>query len=309
MLTQVSLRARLGPQQRRARHASLVLLQTQLSCRRSVLDRQSQPADLTISLDDWSNDVADALAFDRLFHNIETGGDFSLALTSFDWVRGGRSALELLTRYQRLLPLPPEQSWPGLDDILSAHRALHDLQKPLVRADFDHALDTWRWLLRLSPTAPPSLQLAALFHDIERLESEPDARSEHLAPDYATFKARHAARGGDLTERTLSGLGLGRRLVERAAELVARHERPGNDAQLGLLNDADALSFFSLNSWGYLRYFGVAQTFHKVGYTLARMSYRARDRLESLRHPPLVRSMLLSMLGQPLAGRAGGAHA
>jgi hypothetical protein len=184
------------------------------------------------------------------------------------------------------------------------HRALFDLRKPLVRADYDHAVDTWRWLLWLSPRASAPLQLAALFHDVERLESEADERVEQHASDYLAFKARHAARGAQIAARTLFELGFDAEAVERAVTLIYAHEQPAKDAELLLLNDADALSFFSLNSWGYLRYYGAAQTERKVSYTLGRMSSRALGFLASTRQPPFVAALLNGSRGQQSAGEA-----
>ena len=66
-----------------------------------------------------------------------------------------------------------------------------------------------------------------------------------------------------------------------------------NDADLALLNDADALSFFSLNSWGFVAYHGDEHTRKKVTYTLERMSPGAVRHLTGLRLPPLVRGLIL----------------
>src|SRR5205814_582070 len=81
------------------------------------------------------------------------------------------------------------------DKVLARHCELHDMNKPLVAADFDHARDTWRWVLRLAPHASLAVQVAALFHDVERLASESEARIEHRAADYEAFKKAHAAAG------------------------------------------------------------------------------------------------------------------
>jgi predicted transcriptional regulator len=136
------------------------------------------------------------------------------------------------------------------------------------------------------------LQLAALFHDVERLESETERRVEQLAPHYQRFKARHARRGAELTRRILNDLGLPEAVVERAAELVSGHEQTSGDRERALLNDADGLSFFSLNSWGYLRYFGLEQTRRKVDYTLGRMSSLARCLLDTTRQPAEIHAWL-----------------
>ena len=76
--------------------------------------------------------------------------------------------------------------------------------------------------------------------------------------------------------------------LRAACELIAAHERSGATAAITAINDADALSFFSLNSPGYLAYFGPHQTAKKVAYTLARMSPAARHWLAGLRLPRFV---------------------
>ncbi len=194
----------------------------------------------------------------------------------------GAAAMQIVTRYQRRLRWrAPDE--PCFDRVLRAHRALHDLDKPLVRADYDHALDARAWMLRLNPRATLEAQLAILFHDIERLLSESDARIEQHAADYQSFKDAHAAKGARMAEDVLSSCGVARATCARAAELIANHERPGGDEEASLMNDADALSFFSLNSPGYLRYFGPEQTRRKVRYSLRRLGRSARTRLRGVR--------------------------
>lgn len=184
----------------------------------------------------------------------------------------------VLTRYQRFLGRRnPASAGPAFTRVLACHRALHDCAKPLVRADFDHALDTWQWMLRLDPHAGVAVQIAALFHDVERLVSEADVRIEQHASDYRAFKDEHARRGAAMTRAALAATGLDAAIIDRAADLVARHEQPGEDAERLLLNEADALSFFSLNSTGFLRYYGVEHTRRKVAYTLARLREPARE--------------------------------
>jgi predicted metal-dependent HD superfamily phosphohydrolase len=205
-----------------------------------------------------------------------------------------RPAGEILTRCQRWMDRRNEASrGPLFDRVLAEHRDAHDLARPLVRADYDHALDTWQWTLRLAPDADLAVQLAALFHDVERLSSEADARVEHHAADYQAFKDDHAARGAELAEALLAWVGVDAEARERAARLIAAHEHlpaPGDpDAvALSLLNDADALSFFSLNSAGYLDYFGPEATRRKVAYTLRRLRPEARRYLDGLRLRPAV---------------------
>ena len=147
-------------------------------------------------------------------------------------------------------------------------------------------------MLRLAPEASCAVQLAALFHDVERLESEADRRVEHHAPDYAAFKDAHASRGGERAREVLLAAGVDEVTASRVRTIVALHERRGHDPEIDLLNDADALSFFSLNSSGYADYFGPEQTKKKIAYTLARLSPSARRRLSAVKLRPDVAALV-----------------
>ncbi|MFL5343296.1 MAG: DUF4202 family protein, partial [Hyalangium sp.] len=130
----------------------------------------------------------------------------------------------------------------------------------------------------------------------ERLLSEADARIEHKAENYQIFKDAHAALGAELTCTLLEELNVAPATCERVRWLVTRHERPGEDSALALLNDADALSFFSLNSSGFIRYFSLEHTRRKVAYTLARLRPEQHARLERVRLAPTVRALLDAQL-------------
>jgi hypothetical protein len=203
----------------------------------------------------------------------EPGGDLLL------------TAVQVVTRCQRLLGGRNQHSaTPLFDAILARHEALHDRSKPLVAADHDHTLDTWRWVLRLESEASAEVQAAALFHDVERLATESEVRHEQHAANYAAFKDAHARVGGTMAAAALAEAGAPEAFAKRVAELVATHERPGDDPEKTLLNEADALSFFSLNAPGFARYYGPAHTAKKVAYTLARLGPRGRAALAGIRH-------------------------
>jgi hypothetical protein len=259
------------------------------------VSRHEAEGALHISAPDWHSDDLDLLHLDaQIYERTATEARPCLRLSAGGLEQAGFFE-QVLTRYQRLLPYA---GWaePSVSRALRRHRALFDLNKPLVRADYDHALDTWRWTLRLDPGASPALQLAALFHDIERLRSEPDQRIEHLASDYCAFKQSHARSGALLSAEILEQCGLATALVERVQHLIDHHESPGDDNELAALNDADALSFFSLNSWGFVRYFGLAHTRTKVAYTLSRMRPRSRRYLGRFRYHPELGALLREQL-------------
>ena len=239
----------------------------------------------------WRGERFDFWGFDRRVDALAAAGA-PLALRA-PRDEAARFVGEVLIRVQRVARRRNGASAaPWFDRVLAAHAALHDLDKPLVRADLDHALDAWQWTLRLDGAAGAAVQLAALLHDVERLASEADARIEQHAPDYQAFKDAHARAGAALARALLAGAGVDGAIAEAAAALVARHERPGADADLVLLNDADALSFFSLNSPGYVDYFGAEQAARKVAYTLGRMSPRARTALGAVHLRPDVRRLV-----------------
>ncbi|MCK6587571.1 MAG: DUF4202 domain-containing protein [Polyangiaceae bacterium] len=264
--------------------------------------------EVTVAAVAWCRPDTDLFVFDRLIHAIEGRGSFSLRLDLENDCEAPRTALEILTRYQRLIPrLNASSKTPRFSRTLERHRLLFDISKPLIRADYDHAIDTWRWVLRLDPAATAPVQLAALFHDIERLVSEGDERIEHKSHDYHAFKNAHAKAGAELTRKLLSELHWNGATLARAVELVEKHERGTGDPELRLLNDADALSFFSLNSNGFLAYYGAAHTAQKVEYTLRRMRPAAREEICRIRLHPEVEQMAMSTLAALRAAAAAAA--
>ena len=256
-----------------------------------------------LPVEEWESQNFNFWALDSQVNGLaerDGGGPFALVIL------GGREELpavarEVLTRCQRWMNRRNGASRnPLFDQALAVHREAHDLSKPLVRADYDHALDTWQWVMRLAPDAGLAVQLAALFHDFERLVSEADARVEHRSSDYQAFKDRHAERGAELADTVLQGVGIDLATRQRTAHLIARHDAPDprdpEAGDLALLNDADALSFVSLNSACYLDYFGPEPTRRNVAYTLRRLRPEARRHLGAMRLRPLVLEALTGEL-------------
>ncbi|EYF03206.1 DUF4202 family protein [Chondromyces apiculatus] len=249
----------------------------------------------------WQRRDADLPTFDAGIDAAAERGAFALRVEVEGDGDAASASAEILTRYQRFARRTNAASATRLfARTLEKHRALYDLHKPLVKADFDHAIDAWQWLLRLEPEASAAVQLAALFHDIERLDTEADVRIEHQAASYQAFKDAHAATGARLARALLHHLGWDAATSDRVAALIAHHERPDDDPALALLNDADALSFFSLNSWGFLNYYGLEHTERKVAYTLRRMTPAARRRLHPVRYHPVVERLLREALAEAL---------
>lgn len=274
------------------------------------LDRGEVPS-LPLAIEVWQSPSFNFSDLDALLDDMaeRTAGPFALLLAGEEESLPG-FAREVLTRHQRLMDRRNIASrCPLFDRVLAEHRALHDLAKPLVRADYSHALDTWQWALRLEPEADLAVQFAALFHDIERLVSEADARIEHHfanTANYQEFKDDHALKGAWMADQTLARAGVDERTCRRTARLIAEHERPpaANDPEareIALLNDADALSFFSLNSVSYLDYYGPEQTRRKVAYTLRRLRPGSLRYLDGTRLRPEVAETLAEALEKVVA--------
>jgi hypothetical protein len=167
-----------------------------------------------------------------------------------------------------------------------------------VRADWLHALDVWQWTLRLEPRAGLALQIAALFHDVERLATESKRRIEQDAPDYAAFKRAHAREGARMVVDLLADRA-DEATLDRVSFLVRKHESPDGDSELSVLNDADALSFFSLNSPGFLNYYGAEHTRMKIDYSLRRLRTSSMERLSRLRLESSIARMVLEHTVEP----------
>jgi hypothetical protein len=260
---------------------------------------------INILMGEWKDPRFDLRALDSQVAELSVRGPVSLRLAGPSAFAAGVGQ-EVLTRYQRFMDRRNRAS-SGLmfERVLSVHRELHDLHKPLVRADYEHALDTWCWMLRLDDAASLAAQVAALFHDVERLVTEADARIEHQAPSYQEFKDAHAQRGAALARAALAATGIDEEEKDRVDHLIRWHERPERDAEVALLNDADALSFFSLNSADFLDYFGPEHTRRKVAYTWRRLRPEARARLGQIRYHPEVLAMVMDEIA---ATPEGGAH-
>jgi hypothetical protein len=210
-------------------------------------------------------------------------------------VRGGDApgvAVEVLGRYQRLVARRNAASTTALFDVvLDAHARLFQARGAAALRDHEHALDTWQWMQRLEPDAGLVPQLAALFHDVERLDDEPIERIEHRARRLLDGAPRvMPGSGADRVRATLRGAGVAQGDVDRVADLVCG--RSLYEREAALLDDADAVSFLSLTSAAYADYFGLAQTRRKVTFLLNRLGHSARSKVALIRLRPDVHRLL-----------------
>ena len=134
---------------------------------------------------------------------------------------------------------------------------------PCLRHDGATVWDTLAiaaYLNEIKPDAGLVPQLAALFHDADRLASDPQERIEHRA--HRALDDAQAKEGGERAASVLRGAGVADEDALRVRDLVAGRLQGEPDA--ALLDDADGLSFLSLLSPRYADYFGLAQTRRKA---------------------------------------------
>ncbi|HVU50097.1 MAG TPA: hypothetical protein VHL80_05395 [Polyangia bacterium] len=251
----------------------------------------------------WAGDEYDLLALDdEVWRCIGRRGRCELRLVDdgADLDRLAESALQLALRFQRFdSSTNPASATPFFQQILAAHEAMFDRRLPLVAAEHDHALDTWRWVLRLEPHASLSLQLAALLHDAgaSPMIRGPD---DDLASRRAEAEASARAVVG-----MLESLSTPPPLVERTRVLIAAHEGTASseprEPAAALLANADALSFFSLGAAGFARHFGLARTARAVAHGLRRLDVEGHSWLARLKLPRTIRALVLEALAEESA--------
>jgi hypothetical protein len=263
----------------------------------------------------WVNDDTDLLALDdEVLRCLGRHGRCELRIVDdgADAERLEEAALQLAVRFQRFdASTNPASATPFFQQILASHEGMFDRRRPLVAADHDHALDTWRWVLRLEPHASLSLQLAALLHDVERLEAG-DGRPDAAAADYLELKRAHAEASARLVVGVLESLSTPGPLIERTRALVADHEDARAEEPVepaaALLANADALSFFSLGAPAYARHAGAAALTRKVVHAVWRLDVEGHSWLARLKMPRTIRALVFEALearraAPPLAGR------
>jgi hypothetical protein len=254
-----------------------------------------QASTVEVAVARWASDDFDILTLDdEVWRCFERHGRCELRITGAAGEREGlaESALQIALRYQRFDGATnPASATPLFRQVLTAHERLHDRRRPLGAADHDHALDTWRWLLRLEPAAGLSLQVAALFHDVQRGDTE------------ATHLDVHTHDSARVVVSLLESLHAPREIVEHTRALVAAHDggrvAPDLATEAALLANVDALSFFSLNAPAFAKYYGPAHAARKVAFTVGRLDGAGRAWLSRLKLPGAFRALIREALAQP----------
>jgi hypothetical protein len=274
-------------------------------------------AAIAVTAGRWAGDEYDLLALDdEVWRCVGRHGRCELRIVDdgADLDRLAEAALQIAIRFQRFDASPnPASATPFFQQILAAHEEMFDRRRPLLAAVHDHALDTWRWVLRLEPHASLSLQLAALLHDLDGHENDPDAWAVGSGGADEARRAARASEGERVVVNVLESLNTPRPLIERTRALVTELEgaparRPVEPA-VAVLSNADALSFFSLGATGVARHFGLPHTARRVLHGVRRLDVEGHSWLARLKLPRTIRALVFEALAEESGAEAAPAEA
>lgn len=117
-----------------------------------------------------------------------------------------------------------------------------------------HAYAVLSWARQLSETTSIELEIAALFHDIDRIVTPGVGggfKGNRNSIDYINHKKAHAMRSAKFIYNEMKKLNIGPKLIERVAFLIQHHDDPHqeveriNDRELDILISADSFAFFT----------------------------------------------------------------
>ncbi len=119
----------------------------------------------------------------------------------------------------------------------------------LFEGKTEHFERTLYYVLVLKPKASEALQVAALIHDIGRLDWRDYVRRgiEIVHNGNSEFYEEHQKISEQKARGLLARLGAGSGLIELVAQLVRTHEK-GGTPDADILRDADSISYIEVNA-------------------------------------------------------------
>lgn len=162
-------------------------------------------------------------------------------------------------------------------------RILEKIRDSNVPEDYDHALNTVKWVRKLAPDNNPLLDIIALGHDIERAMEEVKVRRVDFT-DYDRFKQAHAENSARIVSQIMRECGWDEASIRKAAQIIRLHETGGDDMS-DLVRDADALSFFEVNLPHYFKRNDLVEVEDRCRWGYNRISPRHRHFVRSFQYP------------------------
>ncbi len=160
--------------------------------------------------------------------------------------------------------------------------------------DLEHVLLVKSMVLELEPNASKELQIAALFHDIERVY-ERVKRDDF--PTHRQYKAAHARIGANIVLDFLEEIhGLDQESLSRISYLIENHEFGGEGNEIQILRDADAIGFL-LGDVSYYEKRRSPEIFlEKLRFTYNRLSNKGKEKTNKIaKNNPQIRELISKM--------------
>ena len=156
---------------------------------------------------------------------------------------------------------------------------LKKIKQSLVPEDYNHAINTLEWLLKLYPSADERMKIAALAHDIERSYKDKKIKKECYS-DFNEFKRAHAENSAKIMRSILTDLNFSKDFIDDVCELIRLHEFGGNK-RADCIKDADSISFFDTNVELYYQREGFEETKKRIIWGYNRLSDKAKKIVKS----------------------------
>ncbi|MGN6169300.1 MAG: DUF4202 domain-containing protein [Solirubrobacteraceae bacterium] len=173
--------------------------------------------------------------------------------------------------------------------------------------DGEHLRRTVVWLLRLDPTAPEPLLVAALTHDMERhFPGGTQPNKAAGAWDDVEYNTKHARRSAEIVSEWLRVQGVPDLFAEQVTPPILEHEFGGSPSG-NVVQAADSLSFLDTNGKLVAKWILNGETTLEHGKRKLEWMYE-RIRVPNARHfaRPLYEAALISVanqVGQAPAGK------
>jgi 8-oxo-dGTP diphosphatase len=191
-------------------------------------------------------------------------------------------------RFRRAMKPTVEQTKRLLTQICDSHGK--DDAKIMQGAEGErlHALDVLQWVHQFGPRASVPLQIAALFHDIDRVVNPNIGggfKSDRKSSSYIRHKKRHAHRSAAFVLPLLAPNGYSNDVTRRVEFLIVHHDDPRveverfADAELTQLVAADSFAFFTSIAPKLLACEGEGRLRDKIRFMIDKLADLTRTRL------------------------------
>ncbi len=179
-----------------------------------------------------------------------------------------------------------------LDEVCDKNRYRDDEIMQGIEGEMEHAETVFEWVKKLLKNSSFELQIAALFHDIDRVVTPGVGggfKGDRKSKEYEQHKKAHAKRSAEYIIPLLKTNGIDARVLKRVKFLILHHDDTGKevesfkDIDLNTLVAADSLAFFTSIAPKLYKAEGEERLRDKVSFMIEKMPSFARNLLASQR--------------------------